>query len=184
MESEIVQKLQAFLASGAVNDECRVVYLLAQIRKLLERSDSPQTQNHTLKFYCNWALHVKLDRNPAASDFLSEVDPILTISASLNQVEHERLNHLLTLQSFRDELKNFLSENGIDTVICDLDDHWNLFLHAYSNVVENCEIESRGTDDGSRGSLRVRSVSITPYRQDLNLVERRTFPMEDRKSVV
>jgi hypothetical protein len=178
MKSEIVQKLQTFLGAGPLDDDCRVVYFLVQIRKLLERSDAPPAQNKTLRFYCNWALHVKLDRNRAAEDFLAEVDPILTLSANLDKSAHDRSDELLTLRLFRSELRTFLSQNGIDTATCDADELWDIFLRAYSNVVENCEIESRGSQSAARTGLQVSAVSIMPVRDFLNFSEARTFPME------
>jgi hypothetical protein len=51
-------KLNAFLADP-VDSECKVVYLLCEVRKLLERVPAHQ-RPFALNMYCHWALHVDL----------------------------------------------------------------------------------------------------------------------------
>ena len=57
----IVDKLRAAI-SEPVDSECKVVYILAETRKLLE-TYPPDPLPFALKLYCHWALHVDLE-NP------------------------------------------------------------------------------------------------------------------------
>ncbi len=72
MKNEIVKKLSLMLeGSSAIDDEIRVIYLLAQVRKILEH----ERAGATIRFYCTWALHISLDYS--AQSFLREILPRL-----------------------------------------------------------------------------------------------------------
>ena len=65
---EILEKLQKEL-NREIRDECQVIYILSRIRKILEISDE-RSKYKMLNFYCNWALHAKIDRTePVGNEF-------------------------------------------------------------------------------------------------------------------
>src|SRR5689334_8485361 len=79
MTKDIVRKLHEHLDAG-IDSECEVVYLLAQIRNLLERDD-PQHQNpayRALWMCCHWAVHPDLAGQQTTGDFLDRVDRWIT----------------------------------------------------------------------------------------------------------
>jgi hypothetical protein len=180
MQDEIINKLRAFLLKSPINEEPHVVYLLTQVRKVFEWDSAFSARLPTLRFYCNWALHRKLDRG-SADEFLNQVDPILTLQGNHDQSTHEKFSRLLTLETFRDEMRAFLKLNTIDSTFCDNDECWNAFLSAYSCVVENCEIAVQGAPGPPRGplSLSVQSVSISSVKgRDVHLITNRPYPMD------
>jgi hypothetical protein len=67
----IISKMTAELDRG-ITSEVQVVYLLAGIRKIIER-DKIRDQYSDLNFHCDWALHSSLDR-AAAKAILREFD--------------------------------------------------------------------------------------------------------------
>jgi len=62
-ESSIVEKLRRALTEGMATEQ-QVVYLLVEIRKLLELRDEKETY-FALYCYCCWALHTTMNRNGA-----------------------------------------------------------------------------------------------------------------------
>src|ERR1700683_3440087 len=102
MTDEIIRKLQTFLGTP-IEDEYKVVYLLTQTRKVFERDAHLEQHLPTLQFYCNWALHTKLDRRATVQEFLAKVDPILTLEGNHDQKTKDELDRLFTLRHFRDE---------------------------------------------------------------------------------
>ena len=62
-QSVIVEKLRREL-EHEITTERQVVYLLAEIRKLLELRRE-RKKYFALNFYCCWALHTKMDRQGA-----------------------------------------------------------------------------------------------------------------------
>lgn len=58
MEKEIAIKIRKFLLQHKpFLEECHVVYLMVEIRKILEHIDSENEEFPLLKFYCDWVLH-------------------------------------------------------------------------------------------------------------------------------
>jgi hypothetical protein len=63
MEDSILNKLRGFLVKyDPLTEECQVVYLLVEIRKLLDKNNFSDGRFDTLRFYCDWALHTKKSR--------------------------------------------------------------------------------------------------------------------------
>lgn len=167
MQIDIQEKLHRFLADDpTINDEARVVYLLAQCRKLLEHDKALKNRLPTLDFYCNWALHVQLERS-AAQAFLNEVNPILTLNANFNKEQHDAVDSRLTLNAFRSELQSLLACVSADLSICDDASRWTGFLRVYSRVVQDSELAFKGASvpNGPRG-LAVKKVTIHPIAGD------------------
>jgi hypothetical protein len=55
----IIEKLDIEL-SQQITSERQVVYILVEIRKLMERNNDTE-KCFALNFYCDWAMHTKLD---------------------------------------------------------------------------------------------------------------------------
>ena len=67
----ILDKLSRELAKENP-DECRLVYVLSRIRKYLEVTDSREEYKY-LNFYCNWALHTRIDNTKAMEEVLKDL---------------------------------------------------------------------------------------------------------------
>jgi hypothetical protein len=162
MKNQIIKKLAAVLAGRPIDDEIRVVYLLAQTRKILEHEDA-QT---TIKFYCNWALHINLV-NESAQSFLKEILPRLSWQRRDDE-SCQVADRLLTLTAFRDELRTFLVDHDLDPTMCVKDDQWISFLAAYSRVVEDSPLEVKP------------EKLLVSIKTDINIKmpERKVKPME------
>ena len=62
MKDAILDKLRSFLIThNPFTEECHVVYLFVEIRKLL--SLPSEYENGILRFYCDWSLHTEKTRN-------------------------------------------------------------------------------------------------------------------------
>ena len=178
MKNEIEEKLRRLLKGDQIIDEHKVTYLLAECRKLFEHDKSLRIALPTLEFYCNWALHTQLSR-AGAQAFLSMVDPILTMNGEFDQVQHDALHALLTLETFRLELRTLLGQIGAHQAVCDDQGKWMSFLMLYSHVVENSELtlEKCAPANGA-AMLAVKRVTIRPIRSaDLAEGGARVFPM-------
>src|SRR5437764_13141045 len=116
MENDIVQKLRQQLSSP-VTTECKVVYVLCQARKLLDKNP-PIPSLFTLRLYCNWALHVDLDRDGTTRSFLQSIDEFVFNSVDPSGKEdlveeHKLFIELFYLDRFRAELKSFLDSYNL-----------------------------------------------------------------------
>src|SRR5690349_16093577 len=71
-QGAIIGKLNAILRLG-IDSECAVVYVLCEVRKLLELIPTNQ-RPFALNMYCHWALHVELHGRDTILPFLQRVD--------------------------------------------------------------------------------------------------------------
>jgi hypothetical protein len=152
MTKDIISKLCDHLNCG-IDTECEVVYLLAQIRKILDRDD-PQRQstNYTaLWMCCHWAVHPDLASLQTTGDFLDKVDRWITNTVAYLQPrgtwsvleEFNLFRDFVFLATIRSQLKAFLRSYNLPTEICDADDSWHDFLNAYGGVIEDGTLSLR-----------------------------------------
>jgi hypothetical protein len=64
MQNDIIRKLREQL-SQPITDEKTVVYVIVEIRKLMDLRQVPPGKYLTLRFYCNWAVHTALSGEKA-----------------------------------------------------------------------------------------------------------------------
>jgi len=106
---QIIEKLNAALTTMPTS-ESDVVYILSRIRKILELNNHPK-KYCCLNFYCNLALHSKIDRLPQSTKemLLRMRDGELDSSAFENSI--------LWYQDLHEQLKVFLDEFNLPNTI-------------------------------------------------------------------
>lgn len=137
MEDQIVTKIRRELERG-IATESQAVYLLVEIRKLLDRKrwDYP-----TLRLCCSWAVHVELSKHQAQK-IVKKVDELYTKMASgqLEEADRLELRSFFTLERFRVELDEVLTRNNVRVFD---GDEWGRFLACYLKVIEDCPLICR-----------------------------------------
>src|SRR2546430_1401196 len=109
MRHAIVAKVRLELEKG-VDNEAQVVYILVESRKLIELSERPESYL-PLQFFCDWALHTKLDRKPAF-ELLREIDGAMERKETNEQVA-QRIGRKFSLDNFREDLIHFLIDHHL-----------------------------------------------------------------------
>ncbi len=138
MKDQIVQKLQAVL-SDEIDSECKVVYILCETRKLLDKYPANPVPL-TLKMYCHWALHIDLTNPGTTSALLERIDRFAAgvLAGDVNVVEEHRMfREFLFLDTFREQFRAFLRTYDLPTTVCDEDVRWHKFLAHYAGVIED-----------------------------------------------
>lgn len=147
----IVLKLNALL-TDPIDSECKAVYLLCEIRKLLEHVPAHQ-RPFALNMYCHWALHVALHGKDTITRFLRQVDDyvhgVLVGPEDLG-ASNRMVREFLSLDTLRSQLRDFCRSNGIRTDLTDDDARWNEFVRHYAGVIEDGSLEIRSQNHGMR----------------------------------
>jgi len=148
-ESSIVSKLHREL-SVEITTERQVVYILAEIRKLIElRQQSDQF--FALNFHCCWALHTRMDR--IGSERIVQIfDEAHEFAISIPHPKHEnipaelkdRLSQIMMGGKFVTELRDFLERDDLPLTLFKESATWIQFMSLYSDVVEECPLLLRG----------------------------------------
>lgn len=140
MTPDMLSKLEIELVSG-ITTEVQVVYLLAAIRKLMER-DTLHDKYADLKFHCDWALHSSMDR-AAARGVLKQFDAahaLLRENVELHDLPTPlrcEIDRISKMRSFEEELSKFLAAYGLSPLTLHRPDGWTHFLHLYTKVIED-----------------------------------------------
>jgi hypothetical protein len=176
MAGDRVSKLREYLAKPIV-DEPGVIYLLCEVRKLLETNE-PDSTRFALRMFCHWALHVDLDRPETTGEFLRRVDNFVTNNVSdfegngRSILDEDALfRDFVFLESFRNQLRQFLSSHDLASVICDRDDRWFEFLAAYSSIIEDGTLAIKG----NKSSL-LAAVEIVTFNKGAELTTDHHLP--------
>ena len=136
----IIRKLTSELDAG-ITTEVQVVYVLAGIRKLIER-DKVSDQYKNLKFHCDRVLHSSLE-GKAAKDILKKFDaahPFLRNGVELHLLPPElrsEIDRIFKMRSFKEELSRFLEVYDLPPLTKNRPDGWPHFLHLYTRVIED-----------------------------------------------
>lgn len=162
MRDTILEKIRVVLEAG-VDNECKVVYVLAESRKLLDKYP-PDPLPSLLKMYCHWALHIDLTRWTHTQRLLTQVDAFTerVLSRKTNVVEDHRLFREFALfETFRDQFKLFLRSYDLPTAVCDDGARWHEFLEHYAAIIEDGSLSC----SAASGDLKfVKEVVITKGR--------------------
>src|SRR6266566_2316501 len=87
MKPDIIAKLSNELAEPIVSER-QVVYILVELRKLIELNDDGDTFK-TLKFYCDWAVHAVL-KAPPAQEIVRYFDKYQQFNEEMNNAARGR----------------------------------------------------------------------------------------------
>ena len=137
---DIIGKLREQIEAG-VTTEVQVVYLMAGIRKLIER-DEAQDHYPLLRFHCDWALHSRMDRAGARRLLKIFDEAHLNFKNKLEwsdlpkPVQHA-LDEIAKMRGFEKEFERFVDEYGLPQLTRDHRDGWVRFLRLYAKVVED-----------------------------------------------
>jgi hypothetical protein len=142
-QSDVARKLLLELQKGETFTEPRVVYVLVQVRKLLEMMNDKDFE--TLKFYCDWVLHVKLDRK-GASNVIKLFESIQKAADYGNVALYESrsmwlFEQVLSADTFRNQLIDVLARNEIPPEVFADNANWYEFLHRYGAIINDVPLE-------------------------------------------
>jgi hypothetical protein len=148
MRHIILEKLAAEL-SLPITTERQVVYILVEIRKLLELGQKSNGCD-SLRFCCDWVVHTLLSGKMARS--------VVAKFENVHQ-QQEKLSHakdgqkvlldweflaefdlVISFATFRHQLTEFFRENHLDPSRVTADGNWTLFLIQFVAVVEDCPL--------------------------------------------
>jgi hypothetical protein len=130
------------LLSSAFTEECQIVYFLVELRKALELRGL--LGNYTaLKFYCDWAMHTRLDR-AGAEEFLKRLDAVESANSfgifGDGGPKISVAMDFLKQDLFRRDLCEALGVLDLETEVCTANNLWVAFLDLYASVVADCPL--------------------------------------------
>lgn len=156
MKNDIVLKLQNLLLKEELS-EPETLYVLAQIRKLSEYLLNKESEQYSsLLFYCDWALHAKLNRSPVkrvlqdlANNWVPGYGP-------------NGKNEFFGFITFRNELEFFLKTFNLPLDITTDQDCWFKFRKNLIQILIDTPLE--------RNDTKIIKFSLLKKSTDQNLI--------------
>jgi hypothetical protein len=142
--SSIVDKLRLELGRE-ITTEPQVVYVLAEIRKVLEQAND-ETDYFALEFYCSFALHTKMSK-AGAKRILERFDkahPFLVKREEIPRDLGREIDETIHFRRFESQLKQFLKANELPTRLFTEDNEWLKFIQLYGGVIDEGELLVEG----------------------------------------
>lgn len=110
---EIVEKLNIFLKKHLpFTEECQVLYLLVEIRKILDRENDKGYP--ILRFYCNWSVHTNKDSTQEMEfimrDIYQDIEKQIINPALINMGGKIKIISFMYMDDLQTEMKLFLQK--------------------------------------------------------------------------
>jgi hypothetical protein len=128
-EDIISQKLRRELSNLPIDTEPRVLYVLVEIRKILEH-ENKNSRDNLLIFYCDWVVHTKMDRFQSQKIF----DIINKDGVESSQI--------ISFNNLKAELRTFLEEKDLPTEL--VNNYWEPFKENLIDILVDTPIEKKG----------------------------------------
>lgn len=171
MKASILGKISKELSNG-INTEPKVLFLLAEIRKYIdEYKQEDKNKYPNLYFYCNWVLHITMDRTPAKeilNRFESIFGGINDLKKISNIFKNQEKNFYL-FKDLREELQNFLEINSLPTEFLENSHKWFKFKKLLVEILIDCPLINKnkrvrefsyekGTDEQIRFRVKIENL--------------------------
>lgn len=175
MTSDIRLKLEREFQEP-ITTERQVVYIMVEVRKLLELTQLTD-KYPTLMFFCNWAAHPMMDRGAAKEivrlfdkqqHVVEQMHPGVPAGTKI-EMHHDsmvELEKILSLSTFRDQFAAFLEELGLRQVIT-AEESWTEFLTHYGAVIQDCPLRCKDSSFEFTNEVVVRVADIKSKEDSL-----------------
>lgn len=165
MKEVILEKINLELSNG-IDTEPKVLYLLAEIRKYIDRCSKKEKNKYpNLYFYCNWVLHIKMDRTPAKT-ILNRFESLF--SSTKNQKEMSNIfkkqeKDFYSFVDLKKELLDFFKVNDLPTKLLENSNRWFKLKKLIVKILMDCPLVNEGGkvskfsyERGEDGQIRFR----------------------------
>lgn len=138
MAEEIISKLNFFLKNHLTfKEECEVVYLMVEIRKILDHKNNGKYS--LLRFYCDWTVHTRKDRiTKEMKKIMTEV--YINIKKEIETkrfVQENEVIKFIYMQQLRKETADFFTEINLFDELVKNDKAWLFFLKLFVKILED-----------------------------------------------
>lgn len=148
-QQEIINKLDAFLRiHPQLSEECQVVYLMVEIRKVLDHEKSGPAYP-LLKFYSDWTVHT--EKNHISPEIQQMMEAMYKTAKSdiANPALRKAGSPIMQfayMEGLGQEMKSFLENHGVDPSLATEKDKWIEFVKLLVKILENQPINDPSTN--------------------------------------
>ena len=138
MEKEIIEKLNLFLnRHSPLDEECSVVYLMVEIRKVLDLLNLDRDKYPILRFYCDWSVHIKKDHSKPIQNIVEKIEQSINNGRAFGRqfIPHDLSTFdFVSLIELKKEMEDFFKQVFLPKIIFE-DNNWSEFRHLLLRVL-------------------------------------------------
>lgn len=140
MKVDIKSKLDLLCQKEQNITESEIVHIMVLVRKHLDYPDMEMDKKFlTLKFFCDWSLHITIEYSIPAMQILVKLnDTIVRLKQTPNNdLLMKEITKVVSFPMLKDQLHKFLSSIGIDDKLTTITDNWLNFLEKYIEIIRD-----------------------------------------------
>lgn len=138
MKNEIIEKLNNFLSThNPLTEECQVLYLMVQIRKILDYLDDKTYS--ILRFYCDWAVHTKKSHTEPIREVIERIEGSINKGRAFGKqflADNSSPFEFMGLIELQREMESFFKDVALPEAIFQ-NSNWSDFRHLLLRILAN-----------------------------------------------
>lgn len=141
MKADIVRKITLLISKPEPMSESEVSHLMSLSRKCLEYpNEELKGKFLTLKFFCDWALHISIDRSIPALEILVRLNDVIVELKQVpnNDLLMQEVTKIVSFPMLRTELHKFFLVLGIEDKLTTDTYKWVKFLEKFIAIILDC----------------------------------------------
>lgn len=147
--------------------ESEVSHVMTLCRKFLDHQPREERVTYpTSRLFCDWALHITLDRSLGGLEIVKRLNDTLVAVASANtDTVARRLTEVLSFRQLRREIGLLFDSIGISTPIHQDDGRWKNFAVHLIEIIRDCPLTVGEVEDMSRRArLLYETIKVNPLK--------------------
>ena len=143
MKHDIAGKLELITSKKEPLIESEASHLLTLVRKTIEHMDYKEKAKYPiLRFYCDWALHIKIDRSPAGLEIIKKLNSTIVKYKNVpdNDLIIEKISKVISLQKLRSETKKLFKSAELPLNFVTDNQKWGQFLDLLVEILLDCKV--------------------------------------------
>lgn len=142
MEDDVTRKIAALVSRPERLTESEASHLMTLFRKRLEHMQSEEREPYPiLKFFCNWAMHITLDRSSEGVAILQRINDILVECAGdRTDLIPGKVTEVVSFRQLRREMRRLFGCLRVEPAIVDGQAQWENFVRHLIEIVRDCPL--------------------------------------------
>lgn len=143
MRADVARKIAALALRRELLSESEVSHLMTLCRKLLEHMPGEERERYPiLKFFCNWAMHITLDRSLEGLTILRRLnDALVELAPSADgDVLTSRITETVSFRQLRREVGTLLEKLEIPSALVGEQRSWVNFAKHLIEIIRDCPL--------------------------------------------
>ncbi len=139
MTDEIIEKLNN-ISLNYSKTEAETVYIIVEIRKILERDGLKYKDYKLINFYGNWVVHCIIDKPDNTREYFKEICDLLEKmkgeGINLTDYNFRLIYNKISFLELKNEFINFFERYNINKNL--LYNYWEYFLRNLISIISDC----------------------------------------------